>query len=183
VNSERPESGTRRALLGVAAVIGVSLVFGLGVLPRLGKSRSVEGLVAPDFELAVLVGGSPGNRLRLSHLAGKAVVLDFWASWCGPCRAQAPIVEELSRERAGGDVVVLGVNTSDDRADALAFARSASLSYTTVLDEGTRVAAAYGVSHLPTMVIVGRSGRIVAVRKRLVRRDELERLVAQALEN
>lgn len=177
------EPSPRRAWLTLAGVIGVSLFFGLVVLPRVGgrKKSAFEGMPAPDFELEVISGGDAGNRLRLAHLAGKAVILDFWASWCGPCRQQAPIVEELSRAHAGGDVVVIGISTSDERDSALSFIRSASLSYTMLFDEGTRVAGAYGVRNLPTLVVVGRSGKIIAVRTSVVRAAELERLVAEAL--
>jgi cytochrome c biogenesis protein CcmG/thiol:disulfide interchange protein DsbE len=167
----------------LALVIAASLIFGLVILPRLGggKPSGIEGTTAPDFELEVISGGEPGNRLRLSSLAGKAVVLDFWASWCGPCRQQAPIVEQLSRAHQSGEVVVVGVNTSDERDDALTFVKSASLTYTMLFDEGTKVASAYGVRNLPTMVVVGKSGKITAVRSRVVRADELNSLVGEAL--
>jgi cytochrome c biogenesis protein CcmG/thiol:disulfide interchange protein DsbE len=166
----------------VVLVIAASLVFGLWVLPRLGGKQSpLEGLAAPAFELDVISGGDPGNRLRLRDLGGKAVVLDFWASWCAPCRQQAPIVEAFAKKHANDDVVVVGVATSDDRDDALAFVKSASLSYAMVWDEGSRVAGAYGVRNLPTLVVVGKSGNIVAVRSKIVRAAELEQLVAEAL--
>ncbi len=179
------EVSPKQPWLTLVLVIGASLVFGLVILPRLsgGKSSAMEGLPAPDFELEVISGGDAGNRLRLSNLAGKAVVLDFWASWCGPCRQQAPIVEELARAHPSGDVVVVGVNTSDDRDDALAFTKSASLTYAMVFDEGTRVASAYGVRNLPTLVVVDKNGKVMAVRTRVVRRAELEELVAKALRN
>lgn len=179
-NSEDPSP--RRAWLTIALVVAASLIFGLVILPRLpgGKANAFEGQPAPDFDLEVISGGDAGNRLRLTHLAGKAVVLDFWASWCGPCRQQAPIIEELARG-AGADVAVVGVNTSDERDDALAFVKSASLSYAIVFDEGTRVAQAYGVRNLPTLVVVGKSGKVLAVRNRVVRGEELRKLVDEAL--
>lgn len=181
-DKEATEPSPGRAWLTIAIVIAVSLLFGLVILPRVGgRSSAFEGKPAPDFALEVISGGEPGNRLKLSSLAGKAVVLDFWASWCGPCRQQAPIAEELSRDHAGGDVVVVGVNTSDERDDALAFVKSASLTYAMLFDEGSRVAGAYGVRNLPTMVVVGKSGNIVAVRHGVVRRAELDRLVGEAL--
>lgn len=182
MNPKQAEASTdRRGPLTVILVIAASLFFGLWVLPRLGRSASpLEGRAAPGFELEVIAGGSPGNRLRLHDLAGKVVILDFWASWCAPCRQQAPIVEAFSKKHANADLAVVGVATDDDREDALAFVKSASLSYAMVWDEGNRVAGAYGVRNLPTLVVVGKSGNIVAVRSKIVRAAEIEQLTAEA---
>lgn len=178
---ESPPS-ERRAWITMLVVIGLSLAFGLVLLPRLGPAAKnpLEGQSAPDFALDVIAGGDAGNRLRLSHLAGKVVILDFWASWCGPCREQAPIVEQVGKAH-GADVVAVGVATSDERDDALGFVRSAGLAYTMVFDEGTRVAAAYGVRNLPTVVVVSKGGKVTAFRERVLRREELEKLVELAL--
>ncbi len=119
--------------------------------------------------------------MRLSELRGKTVVLDFWASWCAPCRAQAPIIDKLARQHEkDGDLVVVGVNTSDEQEAAIQFARSHNLAYTMLYDEQNQVARAYSVTGLPTLIVVDRAGKIVAVRRSVVRQKELEQLVATA---
>ena len=172
----------RPAWLTTALVIGASVVLGLVVLPRLrpGSSRLV-GQEAIDFVLPVIHGGDVGSRLRLSDLKGRVVVLDFWASWCGPCQKQAPILSEFASRRRGKDVYVVGVNTSDARADAAEFARARALSYPCVFDGNGRVGAAYDARSLPTMVVINRAGQVSAVRQGLVPADQLLMLVKEAL--
>jgi cytochrome c biogenesis protein CcmG/thiol:disulfide interchange protein DsbE len=178
----KPTTNVRQAWLSIALVIGLSLFFGLVLLPHYGgKKTSLEGIAAPDFNLEVISGGPEGNRVHLASLQGKAVVLDFWASWCAPCRQQAPIVEALARAHTGNDLMVVGVNTSDDKDDAVTFVRSQNLAYTMVFDEGSRVANGYQVRELPTLVVIGKSGKIRAIRARVVKKDELEQLVSEAL--
>jgi thiol-disulfide isomerase/thioredoxin len=167
--------------ISLAALVVVSVMFGLIVLPRIGGRADRRGEIAPDFTLEVIHGGDPGNRIRLSELRGKVVLLDFWASWCVPCREQMPVVDRIAARYTDKGVVVVGVSTSDRRADAVAFLRSSSVSYPCVFDEGSRVGTAYDVRSLPGLVVIDRQGRVSAVRTRLVSEGELEGLVSQAL--
>jgi len=159
----------------------VAVMFGLIVLPRLGGRHDRRGELAPDFALEVIHGGDPGNRIQLSDLRGKVVVLDFWASWCAPCREQMPVVDRISDRYTDKGVVVVGVDTSDRREDAVTFLRSASLRYPIVFDENSRVGTAYEVRSLPGLVLIDKQGRVSAVRTRLVSEGELDALVRQAL--
>ncbi len=168
----------RQVWLSLATVLVVSGLFGLIVLPRIQPRTELEGVLAPDFALDIIHGGGEGDRLRLSNLVGKPVVLDFWASWCGPCKKQAPILHEVAE--AGADFHVVGVNTDDRLNDAVEFARSRALSYPSVFDTGSRTAAAYGVRALPTLVVVDSKGRVSAVRTRVVAKEEILELVAKA---
>ncbi len=171
----------RQAWSTLLLIIGVSAFFAFVVLPYIRPKSKLEGIAAPDFALSVIHGGEAESRIRLSDLRGKTVILDFWASWCGPCRAQAPIIDTVARRHeAAGDVVVVGVSTSDERSAAIQFAQSQNLSYPMVFDDKNQVAAAYSVTGLPTLVIVDKGGKIVAVRRSVVREKELEELVGQA---
>ena len=172
----------KHAWMTAAAVLGVSLFFGAFVMPYFKPAGSkMVGLPAPDFALPVLVNGEPGNRLRLSEQKGRAVILDFWASWCAPCRAQAPILDRVAKAQDPSRVLVLGVNTKDDQGDALRFARAAGISYASVHDAGGRVADSFGIRELPTLVIVDRAGNVTAVRSRVVKEGEIKNLLAKAL--
>jgi thiol-disulfide isomerase/thioredoxin len=158
-----------------AAAVGVS------VLPQFSSHRSrLVGLPAPEFTLPVMTGGEPGNRVRVADLRGKVVVLDFWASWCAPCRAEAPIIDDVAKKHSS-DTVVLGIATSgDDYQRAVEFVTSQGLRYTTLFDEGDHVANAFRIQQLPTLVVLDRSGVVSAVRARMVQEDEIESLLSEA---
>ncbi len=176
-----PPSENRRSWINLVLLLGASLAFGAMVLPRFEPAAAkLRGMDAPDFTLPVVYGGLPDSRVHLSDLRGKAVVLDFWASWCGVCRSQAPILDGVARQLQAENVIVIGINTGDRPDQAVAFARSRSLSYASLLDDGS-VAAAYRANALPTLVVVSPSGKIAEVRQGLVRAAELERLLRGAL--
>jgi cytochrome c biogenesis protein CcmG/thiol:disulfide interchange protein DsbE len=179
---QRLATRQRPTWLNTALVLALATVVGLAVLPRLkpGSARFV-GQEAPDFVLPVIHGGDPGNRLRLSDLRGRVVVIDFWASSCSACREQAPILNAVARRSGPDQVTVVGVNVQDVRDEAVRFARAQSLKYPTVLDEDSQVAVAYEVTSLPLMAVVGRAGRITAIRQGLVAAHELDELLQEAL--
>jgi len=166
----------------IGAVLLLAAVLGFAILPLFRTPRSkLVGLQAAGFTLPVMVGGEPGSRVRLADLRGKVVVLDFWASWCAPCRAEAPVIDRVARRHDGKGVVVLGVTTSDDDWQrAVQFVKSHGLGYTTVFDEGDHVANAFQVRELPTLVVIDKNGIVTAVRPRMVHEEELEELVAAA---
>ena len=155
-------------LLAVAlASVAVAWVWqraqeGGGISPRPlirpGTDALPDGPPAPDFVLETL----DGRELALSDLRGKPVVMNFWASWCVPCRVEMPILEDAA-QRYRGRVHFLGVNALDRPALAREFARKLGVTFPSVVDEDGVVLAKYRVVGLPTTVFVTRSGRLFEV--------------------
>ena len=146
----------------VAQTLAVALVAGLLALlvwklARGGAHDVSAGQKAPNFSLDRI--GAPG-RLSLASLRGKAVVVNFWASWCIPCKAEAPLLESASRRWRGQGVVVLGVDSNDFTGDARRFMRRYRLTYPVVHDRDGGRASRYGVSAFPETFFVRRDGRL-----------------------
>jgi cytochrome c biogenesis protein CcmG/thiol:disulfide interchange protein DsbE len=171
------------------ATIGliVALLVGFEVLGRMGRLREapMAGRDAPEFSLELVANPSglveEGKELHLDDLRGKTVLLDFWATWCGPCRAQAPVVEEIARRWSDKGVVVVGINTDTfDQGDPRLFARTHGLTYPIVRDPTGAAARSYDVDSLPTLVVVSRTGKITGIRSGVTDDAQLERLIRQA---
>ena len=115
---------------------------------------------APGFDLPNL-GGS--GTTSLASLRGKVVVVNFWASWCDPCKDEAPILQDYwATEAQSAGVVVLGVDAQDIADDARAFARTYRLTYPLVHDDGSGVTRDYGVTGFPETFVVDAQGRAAA---------------------
>jgi cytochrome c biogenesis protein CcmG, thiol:disulfide interchange protein DsbE len=120
------------------------------------------GKPAPDFTLPILTAGPAASTasLALHSLRGKPVVLNFWASWCAPCRAEMPLLVRLSHAYSSRGVVFVGVNAEDEAADARRFMAQYHIDFPVVHSADQRVVTAYGLLGLPTTVIVGPDGVI-----------------------
>ncbi len=166
----------------IAVLIGLSALFGIAVMPRLAPGRGgMIGKPAPDITLAVAANGDEGARMRLSDLRGKPVVLDFWATWCGPCNIQAPILDRVSRRYEKKGVVVLGINVDAAPEVARAFAVKKGLSYPILVDDGGSASHAYGANQLPSLVVIDKQGTVIAYVTGLVDENNLDEIVASAL--
>ena len=117
---------------------------------------SVHAEKAPNFKLPTLEG-----RVELSDYTGKIVYLDFWASWCGPCRKSFPWMSDL-QNRYQNDLKVIAINLDEDREQALAFLKKYPAGFTVAFDPEEKVAEAYGVPGMPTSYLIGPAGQIVS---------------------
>ena len=111
---------------------------------------------AIDFEIETF----DGETVKLSDFEGKVVVLNFWASWCPPCRWEMPFFERMSQEYADQDVVFLGVAISDTLENVRAFAEGVGVTYPNGLDETGEIARDYSVVSLPTTFFIGKDGNV-----------------------
>jgi cytochrome c biogenesis protein CcmG, thiol:disulfide interchange protein DsbE len=172
---------TSRLKLGAQA-LAVGLVLGLFALliwkvAQGSHKEAAPGKPAPDFTLSRI--GGPGD-LQLSSLRGKAVVLNFWASWCSPCKREAPALQAVSKTW-GKRVVVLGVDVNDFQGDARGFMRKYGLTYPVVHDNKNVTTPKYGLTGLPETFFLDRRGRIVEHVPGEVRAADLNSGVERAL--
>ena len=169
----------RRALL-VAQGVAVGLVvvlFGLLVWKLVDDEGGAlaasvargETPDAPDFTLERL---DREGELTLSSLEGKAVVLNFWASWCIPCKEETPFLEQVWRENRDRGLVVVGLDAKDFRRDARAFMRKFDVTYPVVYDGPGKTLSSYGVTGFPETFVLDREGKVVEVFVGAVNSDE-----------
>lgn len=129
-----------------------------------------KGDLAPDFVLKY----PDGRRTRLSDLEGQAVVMNFWASWCAPCREEMPAFADAHRRYQSQGVVILGINAQETAEQAQRFLDQMEVPYTVALDTRGEVMQAYNVRGLPTTVFIDRQGRIALRHAGLLNSQQLE---------
>lgn len=114
------------------------------------------GARAPDFSLR----GSTGRNMRLSELRGEVVLINFWATWCGPCRQEMPQLNQLYAQYRAAGFTLLGVNIDDKRDNAEAMLKKLGVRFPTLFDSDKRVARLYDVDTMPATLLIDRDGRI-----------------------
>jgi cytochrome c biogenesis protein CcmG, thiol:disulfide interchange protein DsbE len=175
-------------LFGLLAWATLSAGRGNSLVARIAAG---EAPPAPSFSLEVLWRRAEtwpvaarrrlaDGRLDLRELGGRPVVLNFWASWCIPCRDEAPILNASARAHAG-EVVFLGVDVQDLKSDALAFSREFDTPYVSVRDRGNRTYEDYGLTGVPETYYLDAGGRIVSHAPGAISRTSLEQGIAQAI--
>lgn len=191
--SSRDSPSRLRLALRTAAVIPVILFLALlgwaTLVPAKGESlvasiSAGKAPTAPGFDLPILwrrLGTWPpefspataDGRVALEELRGRPAVLNFWASWCIPCREEAPILNASARVHKG-DVAFVGIDVKDLRSDALSFLREFGVPYVSVRDRGDDVFDAHGLTGVPETYYVDARGRIVAHTPGPITQESLE---------
>jgi len=121
------------------------------------SAQGVEvGNLAPDFQLQNL----DGQAVSLGNLRGKPVLINFWATWCGPCRSEMPYIQEIYEEWSDKGLVLLAINIGESSSKVEEFRQSYNLSFTVLLDTKQNVAQKYNIQYIPTTFFVDKDGII-----------------------
>ena len=176
-------------MIGVVVGIVIGGIFGAHLQRKADLAATAQGLqlgpahnenqMAPDFQLASI----DGRQVKLSDYRGKAVLLNFWASWCGPCKVEMPWFTELQDRYRQQGLEVIGVAADNEGSDKIKnFVEKMHVKYTILL--GTdQVSDAYGgIQGLPTSFYIDRDGRIVKQVAGLISEDEIEANIKKALQ-
>ncbi len=145
------------AILCAVRLISPLLLLLVLVLPAGSKTtRAMVAVPAPNFKLP-----TQNGTVSLEELRGKVVLVDFWASWCGPCRQSFPWMSEVAERNAAKGLVVVAINLDKSREPADSFLRQFSPSFIVAFDPAGKTAEAYNVEAMPSSYLVGRDGRVV----------------------
>jgi thiol-disulfide isomerase/thioredoxin len=165
----------RRRAIGLFVVS--SGLLALGCTPRGAQSAAaalpesdhpLAGSPAPEFELS---SPASGESARLDHYAGRVVLVDFWATWCEPCRESFPRYQALA-ERYGDQIAVIGVSEDDDHIGIDSFGRETGVRFPLVWDDEKSVAQRYQIKGMPTLFIIDKNGLIRFVHSGFYKGDE-----------
>ncbi len=140
-----------RAFTLLAQVVAMSTALAVGTV-----TSAVAEDSAPDFTLK----SRDGSNMRLSELRGQVVMINFWASWCGPCRQEMPLLDELYQQYEPLGFTLLGVNVEQDVADAERLLKDAPVSFPVLYDPDNSVTKAYDVVAMPSTILVDRDGNM-----------------------
>jgi thiol-disulfide isomerase/thioredoxin len=128
----------------------------LALLPLSSASALEIGQAAPEIGVT----SADGKSITLSTLKGRTVYLDFWASWCGPCRQSFPFMNAMQEKYAKDGLVIVGINVDKKRADAEKFLAQFPARFAIAYDEAGATPATYGVRKMPSSVLIDKDGRV-----------------------
>ncbi len=132
--------------------LGIALALSISVLANgIGVQQA-----APDFTLKSL----NGSNLRLKEQRGQVVLINFWASWCGPCRQEMPLLEKIHQRYRDAGFAVWGVNVEGEVAPAADVAKQTKVTFPVLIDEGQKVSELYDLEAMPSTVVVDRDGTV-----------------------
>ena len=148
-----------------------------GVAPARNAAASSPGHSAPDFDLKDL----QGNEIKLSSLRGKAVVLNFWATWCAPCKQEVPWFVEMQKRYGSQGLQIVGISIDDDPKDVVKFAAENAINYPILFGQ-EKVANEYGgIEYLPTTFYIDRNGVVLDRVYGQPEREEIEQKIKRAI--
>jgi thiol-disulfide isomerase/thioredoxin len=143
----------RMKLFKIKPLLSVILAALLVSLSQPLLASAVEGAAA-DFTLK----SKAGSNIRLQELRGEVVLLNFWASWCGPCREEMPLMDKIYKQYKDLGFTILAVNVDEDPADADRFLASVPVSFPVLYDSQSKVSELYKVDAMPTTILIDRDG-------------------------
>jgi len=114
------------------------------------------GSLAPDFTLR----SNTGKNLKLSEYRGQVVMINFWATWCGPCRQEMPLLNRIHEKYSKSGFKLLGINVDDNTGNAQAMAAKLGVTFPVLFDSEKRVSRLYDVDGMPSTVLIDRSGKV-----------------------
>jgi thiol-disulfide isomerase/thioredoxin len=129
---------------------------------------NIRRLKLPGQEMAIVGMTYEGEKFDLTSLQGKVVLVDFWATWCGPCRAEIPNMKALYKKYHERGLEIVGISTDDDRGALDEFLKEEQLPWIILHEEEGKSEAAvhYGISALPTMILIGRDAKVLSIHAR-----------------
>ena len=142
--------GLRTTVPGTSLLGAILVIFTASTL----AASSLEGQVAPDFVLK----SATGENLRLSEYRGDVVLINFWATWCGPCRQEMPILDDLYGRYQRVGFNLLGVNIDEDSRRAMQMVQELGVNFPVLFDENKEVSKLYEVEAMPVTILVDREG-------------------------
>jgi thiol-disulfide isomerase/thioredoxin len=167
-------------MLKVIKICLVGLILTAGLFAGCTSNHPRGEATAPDFQLKSLA----GSTVSLSALRGRPVLLNFWATWCGPCRFEMPFLQQLSddaRWQARG-LVLLAVNLEESEADVRKFMADNALSFTVLLDTAGKAGRLYNISAIPTTYIIDKDGIIKNSRRgAFADKAQIEQMLSDSL--
>lgn len=140
-------------------------------------SDPLVGHPAPNFSLVMLHSDSGKSALSLSNFKGKAVVLNFWASWCQPCKDELPLLENAWKQLQAQkkDIVLLGIDFQESSSDATSFLQQYGITYLVGRDANGSIASKYAVTSLPQSIFIDRNGTVTSREPKELTAQELSR--------
>jgi peroxiredoxin len=175
-------------VIGLLLIAGPAFLSSLPTPPRPALQSGLQsgmpkaGAVIPDFELPALNGE---NKVRLSALRGSPVLINFWATWCGPCKQEMPLLVEQYNWNKGKGLRVLAIDTlaNDNRDDMRAFVQQFNMNFDVLVDETDAIAGGWDVMGLPTTFFVKPDGVVAKVHVGQLTADQLQEYLKLILPN